>query len=32
MKHLGGYEKDNFQKKVEINTTVIKWGDKEITV
>lgn len=31
-KHIGFYEKDNFQKKVEVNTTVIKWGDKEITV
>lgn len=31
-KHIGFYEKDNFQKKVEVNNTVIKWGDKEITV
>jgi len=31
-KHIGFYEKDNFQKKVEVKTTVIKWGDKEITV
>lgn len=32
MKHLGGYEKDNFQKKAETNVTVIKWGDKEISI
>lgn len=31
-KHIGFYEKDNFQKKVEVKTTVIKWGDKEISV
>ena len=30
MKHLGGYEKDNKQK--ELNVTVIKWGDKEIGI
>lgn len=31
-KHIGFYEKDNHQKQVEVKTTVIKWGDKEITV
>lgn len=31
MKHLGGYDKDNEQKKPQI-TNVIKWGDNEITI
>lgn len=31
-KHIGFYEKDNFQKKVEVKTTVVKWGDKEISI
>lgn len=30
MKHLGGYEKDNAQKKPE--PTVINWGGKDMTV
>lgn len=31
MKHLGGYDKDNEQRKPVINAT-IKWGDNEITI
>lgn len=32
MKHLGGYEKDNFQKKTEIKANTIVWGNKEIPI
>lgn len=32
LKHLGGYEKDNFQKKVEVKATIVQWGDKQISI